>query len=109
MGGIGVSGATANATQAVSGALPVLWAKQGIRSLVDAPCGDCNWMSRIATSLENYLGVDIVPQLIEGNRRRHPHLQFYLADLTHDPLPRPTPFTAGTVFNTSLRAASKAR
>jgi hypothetical protein len=81
-------GSTADATQAVSGALPTLWAQHGIRSLVDAPCGDCNWMSRIAPGLEHYLGVDIGPQLIEDNQRRYPHLQFRVADLTHDPLPK---------------------
>jgi len=80
-------GSTRDATRALSEALPALWTQYGIRSLVDAPCGDCNWMSRLAPVLDSYVGVDIVPKVIEENRRRYPHLQFRLADLTRDVLP----------------------
>lgn len=81
-------GSTSDATRNISRELPDLWTQYGIRSLVDAPCGDGNWMSQIAPALDNYLGVDIVPQLIEDNQRRYPTLRFRCADLTHDPLPR---------------------
>lgn len=80
-------GSTSDATQAIRRALPALWGQHGIRSLVDAPCGDCTWMSHIAPSLDRYVGVDIVPKLIDDNRRRYPHLQFKLGDLTRDALP----------------------
>ena len=81
-------GSTTDATQALSEALPALWATHGIRSLLDAPCGDCNWMSLLAPALDSYTGMDIVPTLIEDNQRRYPHLQFRVADLTRDPLPK---------------------
>jgi hypothetical protein len=80
-------GSTSEATRNISRALPGLWARHGIRSLLDAPCGDCNWMSRIAPTLDSYVGLDIVPALIAENRRQYPHLQFRVADLTRDPLP----------------------
>jgi hypothetical protein len=80
-------GSTRDATRNISRDLPGLWTQYGIRSLVDAPCGDCIWMSRIAPTLDSYVGVDIVPQLIEDNQRRYPKLRFCQADLTRDGLP----------------------
>ena len=80
-------GSTTDATRALSEALPGLWAQYGIRALVDAPCGDCNWMSRLAPALDSYLGVDIVQKLIEDNSRQYPQLRFRLADLTRDEMP----------------------
>ena len=80
-------GSTSEATANVVEALPALWKDYAIRSMVDAPCGDCNWMSRIAPALEMYTGMDIVRPLIEANQRQYPHLNFRCADLTRDPLP----------------------
>ncbi|MGL4315440.1 MAG: hypothetical protein ACRCTL_02325, partial [Pseudomonas sp.] len=39
----------------------------GIRTLLDAPCGDFNWTSPLADAVEHYIGVDIVPALIHAN------------------------------------------
>jgi methyltransferase family protein len=80
-------GSSSAATAAVAAQLPDIWTRYGIRSLVDAPCGDCYWMSKIATALDRYVGVDIVPELIEANRAEHPALTFQCADLTRDVLP----------------------
>lgn len=41
-----------------------------VRTLLDAPCGDFNWTQPLADSVERYVGVDVVPALIEENRRR---------------------------------------
>ncbi len=65
-------GSTAAATVRITTELPALWRAYGIKSLVDAPCGDCNWMSRIAPLLAHYTGVDIVDTLIRANRGRYP-------------------------------------
>ena len=81
-------GSSAAATAAVVAALPALWKQYSIRTLVDAPCGDCSWMSRIAGTLDRYVGVDIVPALIEGNRVKYAELTFECADLTSDVLPK---------------------
>ena len=80
-------GSTSDATAAVVESLPGLWKRYEVRSMVDAPCGDCSWMSRIAPALDSYVGIDIVPPLIEENQRRYPRLRFRCADLTRDPLP----------------------
>jgi hypothetical protein len=80
-------GSAPDATAKVVEQLPALWQKYGIRSIVDAPCGDCNWMSRIAPALDTYIGIDIVAPLIEANQRQYPHLQFRCDDLTRAALP----------------------
>jgi hypothetical protein len=62
----------------------------GIRVLVDAPCGDFNWIAPVADSVERYVGVDVVPALVEANATRHaaPNRTFLCADLSRDVLPR---------------------
>jgi hypothetical protein len=63
----------------------------GARSLLDAPCGDAGWIGRIKLDLD-YTGIDIVPSLIETNRRRVAggdwSGRFLVADVTRDALPR---------------------
>jgi len=65
------------------------------RTLLDAPCGDFNWIAEAADSVERYIGVDVVPALIERNLREHltPRRQFVLADISRDLLP-----TADAIF-----------
>jgi hypothetical protein len=81
------AGSTHEAAAAIVEALPGLWKRYGIHSLIDAPCGDCHWIASIAMSLDRYVGVDIVPALIESNRAKYPTLNFTCADLTRDTLP----------------------
>jgi hypothetical protein len=42
----------------------------GVKRLLDAPCGDCNWMKDIwgNLNLEMYIGMDIVEELINSNK-----------------------------------------
>jgi len=70
--------------------LPSLFAELGVRSLLDAPCGDCYWILRAGLDLETYIGADIVPELIADNAARlaAPGREFRVLDLTRDPLPR---------------------
>lgn len=60
------------------------------RVLLDAPCGDFNWIEAVADGVEQYVGVDVVPELISHNVQHHQRdgRSFLLADLTRDPLPR---------------------
>lgn len=79
------------ATAAIREALPALLQKLGARSLLDAPCGDAGWIATCKLDVD-YIGADIVPSLIETNRRRAANGEvagrFVLADITSDPLPR---------------------
>ncbi|MBF0096172.1 MAG: hypothetical protein HQM04_05040 [Magnetococcales bacterium] len=69
------------------------WLPQlAIRTLVDAGCGDGNWLAWLEDALwDLYLGVDVVPELIHNNQllfAHHPQRYFKIADLCRDPLPR---------------------
>ena len=77
------------ATKAIRCDLPALLERFGVRSVLDAPCGDFYWMNEIAKSVQNYVGVDIVPSLINRNVTIYgaPTVSFIKADITGDPLP----------------------
>jgi SAM-dependent methyltransferase len=51
--------------------IPQLLNDLGARSLLDAGCGDFNWMKEVSLSVEQYFGIDIVPELIVHNRQRY--------------------------------------
>jgi hypothetical protein len=61
-----------------------------VRSLLDAPCGDFNWMREINLAGIDYTGVDIVPAIISRNQELYgsPYIKFAVADITRDLLPR---------------------
>jgi 2-polyprenyl-3-methyl-5-hydroxy-6-metoxy-1,4-benzoquinol methylase len=61
----------------------------GITSIVDAPCGDFNWMSQVDLGDATYMGLDIVDALIARNTARFAdeRRRFAVADATSDPLP----------------------
>jgi len=62
-----------------------------IRSIVDAPCGDFNWMRSIVSHhVVPYVGVDIVEELVNANTRRYASAdrRFVCRDLTRDELPK---------------------
>jgi SAM-dependent methyltransferase len=61
-----------------------------IRSIVDAPCGDFNWMRDVlARRPVIYTGIDIVPALVDRNRRAFASAtrRFEHGDITRSDLP----------------------
>ena len=40
------------------------------RTLLDAPCGDFNWLRHFDLGVERYVGIDIVPALIARTRAK---------------------------------------
>jgi SAM-dependent methyltransferase/predicted O-methyltransferase YrrM len=70
--------------------LPALLAKVGAHSVLDAPCGDWNWMRHVDLGPLKYVGADIVPRLVAENRARwgSPHRRFLVLDITADTLPQ---------------------
>ncbi|SEN18962.1 class I SAM-dependent methyltransferase [Bradyrhizobium sp. OK095] len=79
------------ATAAIRDALPQLMQRLGVRSLLDAPCGDAGWIGRMTLDID-YTGIDIVPSLIAANRGRVARGElsgrFLVADITRDALPQ---------------------
>lgn len=84
------TGSNLEATAAIRAALPGLIQKYDIKSMLDIPCGDLHWMSKVDLPLEQYIGADIVPDLIENIRTNHaaPNREFKHLDLVLDELPK---------------------
>jgi hypothetical protein len=84
-------GSEMDATAVLRAELPWLFNKLSIASLLDAPCGDAGWVNRANLGVR-YVGVDIVPSLIERLQARAAggeiKGEYHLADITRDPLPR---------------------
>jgi hypothetical protein len=55
----------------------------------DIPCGDFNWISKVDLNNVDYLGSDIVSELIEKNNHNYSNesIRFRTLDLTADSLP----------------------
>jgi len=65
--------------------LPKLLRKYNVTTMLDAPCGDWTWMSRVDISyLHSYVGMDVQPDIIQANQRVHgfrPNVAFIKANL----------------------------
>jgi SAM-dependent methyltransferase len=84
------SGSDLQQTAAIRAALPPLLRELGVRRMLDVPCGDFHWMSQCALELDQYIGADIVPELVAalGERFGDERCEFRPLDLTRDPLPQ---------------------
>jgi Methyltransferase domain len=69
--------------------LPLLLQELQTQVLLDAACGNFNWMRHVDLGNVRYVGVDIVPDLISHNRERYEAQRrtFILGDVTRDRLP----------------------
>ncbi len=81
-------GSTLEQTATLRAELPGLLRKLGVRSLLDLPCGDFNWMQHLDLTDIRYTGGDIVSALVERNQaqfgndqRRFLHLNLLSDDL----------------------------
>jgi len=80
-------GSSAAVTAGLVERLGEAMARLGCRSLVDVGCGDWNWLGRSDFSFD-YTGIDIVPEVIEANRRHErPGVRFAVADAIQGPIP----------------------
>jgi hypothetical protein len=83
-------GSDLDQTRTLIAELPALLRSLGVRSVLDIPCGDFHWMSRVDLSGIDYLGADIVGTIIADNRRQYPapDIAFRRLDVIAHPLPR---------------------
>lgn len=90
--GVSVSGngSDLNQTAGISRQLPGLLKEYRINTLLDLPCGDFNWMNTVDLDGIQYIGGDIVGDIIERNRETFANdsHRFQVLDLTRDDLPR---------------------
>lgn len=83
-------GSTLAFTKRLRAELPGFLAKHGVRSMIDVPCGDFNWMRHVPLGSVRYLGLDVVPELIERNTGRFGSetVSFRTLDLLREVPPR---------------------
>jgi len=83
-------GSSRSSTATISLFLPTILKAIGARTLIDAGCGDGNWMETWIhqQELDLYLGVDIVPLLIDENQKKYgsDRVLFMQLDIVEDPL-----------------------
>ncbi|MFN3590677.1 MAG: class I SAM-dependent methyltransferase [Thermaurantiacus sp.] len=78
------------ATESIRRELPELVKALEVQTLLDAPCGDLNWMRHILAPMGiAYIGADLVPRVVETARTRAdwPQARFLVLDIVEDPLP----------------------
>lgn len=83
------AGSTMRATTSLREQLPKVVRSLKARSLLDAPCGDFNWMQHVDLGVDHYIGGDIVPALVEQLKAKYssPTRTFVQLDIVRDPLP----------------------
>jgi hypothetical protein len=77
-------------TRVVIRELPEVFVNFNIATMLDIPCGDFHWMSNVNTKSINYIGADIVNDLVGKNREkfRGEKVSFQKLDLMKDKLPK---------------------
>ncbi len=82
-------GSEANYTQTLRNWLVAAIRKHDVRTIVDAPCGDFNWMKLVLPEVDvEYCGFDIVDSVIERNKATFgsDSIHFAVADICSDEL-----------------------
>lgn len=77
-------------TEVVRRELPRILESISATSLLDAPCGDFFWMSKVDLRGISYVGMDVVPDMIESCREKYgsPERQFLVGDISTSKLPQ---------------------
>jgi hypothetical protein len=84
-------GSTMAYTAAIRASLEKLLAARGVKTFLDAPCGDFHWMRAVKTPPGmRYIGGDIVPALVAATKAKHGDAthDFIRLDITQCPLPK---------------------
>ncbi len=85
-------GSNISTTKYIRTALPEILKTLNIKTMLDAPCGDFNWMQRVLddVDLELYIGLDIVKALIHETQQKYGTNRrvFMYANLIDTPVPK---------------------
>jgi len=85
-------GSTIKYTENLRNELPKLYKKFNITSVLDAPCGDLNWMKSVIDVCPNvhYIGGDIVKSMMDSNTKNFGKqgVEFIELDITSNKLPQ---------------------
>jgi len=82
-------GSLISTTKTIREQLPILWKQYDVKTFLDIPCGDYNWMKEVEKKDIVYIGGDIVDKLIEQNNEKYSseNVSFKVIDLTKDEIP----------------------
>jgi SAM-dependent methyltransferase len=82
-------GSTLDETQKLRESIKKIIKDKNIKSVVDIPCGDFNWMKEIVFNFDSYIGGDIVKKAIEENNERYSNsrIKFIEFDIVNDEIP----------------------
>jgi SAM-dependent methyltransferase len=92
------TGSDLEETKKIRRDLPGLFKELKVKSILDIPCGDLNWIAHVLRDYNkhhvfDYIGADIVPQVVEDARNYYPYgvdskrMDFRVLDITGDELP----------------------
>jgi SAM-dependent methyltransferase len=82
-------GSSMEETRVLRGALPGIFDELSVRSLLDVPCGDFHWMQHVDLSGIDYIGGDVVPEMVAANAHlAGPNVSFRKLNVITDALPR---------------------
>ncbi|MBK8351111.1 MAG: class I SAM-dependent methyltransferase [Saprospirales bacterium] len=83
------TGSNLKQTQEIINQLPNIFKQHAIHSILDLPCGDYNWMKHVDLKDINYIGGDIVPEIINKNNQQYASssVSFVELNLITDKLP----------------------
>jgi SAM-dependent methyltransferase len=84
------SGSTLYQTRVIIRELPTLFQGLNVTRILDIPCGDFHWMNRVNLKGVDYIGADIVKELIQNNREKYQRqkVNFQYLNLISDKLPK---------------------
>lgn len=83
------NGSTLERTEPIRAMIPRILGKHGVIRMLDAGCGDFNWMREVDLGAVDYHGVDLVDEMIRQNQARYGSdtRHFSTADIVADTLP----------------------
>jgi SAM-dependent methyltransferase len=83
------TGSAQSQTEFLRHRLPELFQQFGVSAVLDLPCGDFNWMRTVDLRGINYIGGDVVEQLVRLNTQQYAcdGRAFRCLDITSDDLP----------------------
>jgi hypothetical protein len=83
------TGSTLEETKLLRDKIKFVINEKNIKSVVDIPCGDFNWMKEIVYNFESYIGGDIVDNAVISNNEKYGNskIKFINFDLINDKIP----------------------
>lgn len=79
-------GSCIDTTEDIRKHLPIIIEKFNVKSIIDSPCGDWNWMKLVNLENINYVGYDILDEILDINKEKYSkkNINFVWKDLLED-------------------------